>query len=258
MSTRLLLYACLLSTIVHIVHARGATECPPRSSGAERFGQKEFFSGTAFGTLGFEIDGSKEVFVVKPDINCITILRPGRSLSVIFNHRNSAESGVGYISFKSYGLTRSPPFIFARLLRRTGKWLRNSTPLADDPWRPEPVEGRDPTVVKSFEEYYEPGHDVDISVFDKEFGQFHGTPVQSQENSWSDLQAMQPIPDVRDPQHVGYVRQDLERVEITTGATKTENAPGITWDRLQYSGLIVAMHTPLNGGLERTIRFNFR
>lgn len=249
----------LLASVILCVEAQSAyAACTPRIDGAKRYGLREFFSRTAFGTIAFSADGSREVYVPIDGVTCLIIPRPNSKIEVIFNHRNSDQSDVGYVSFKLYGFTPHPE-LFSRLLRREGAWKRDTEVLPGDSWLPPLVQGRDASIINNYEAYYLGTPASDINSFDQKFGKFHGKPKGSDQFSWDYLSAMEPPGLNLSRGDISYLRHDLERVEISAGSKSTDNPPSLIWYQSQlFRTTLISVTSPLNGGVSRSMEIEFR
>jgi hypothetical protein len=230
-------------------------DCVRKSEGAERNGTSEFFRTTRFGTIGFSVDGSSEIYAINDHINCISLPQPNIGLTIYMNHRNSATDDVGYVSFMLFGITQSPPRQFSRYLRRTGSWMRDGAALEDFPSKSAQLP--DANVISSYEDFYIPHSVKDLAAFDGAFGKLHGAPQASDENSWDERESMSPDSDAVYMPNVGYLRHELQRIEVRRNVTSTNNPPNVEFDRFQYPVLVVAVHSPLNDGVDQTVRFEF-
>ena len=214
------------------------------------FGWTQFFSATAFGTVGFTRDGGAHVRVARPG-TCITMGRSGRSLRFVFNHRGIDRAEVGYVSFKLYGLSGTSK-TGTRLLERTGAWTRDGKQMPD-PWKKLVPARPLPAVISDYEAFYRGDGAAAEVTFDQKFGILHGTPKNSGEDSWDDLGAMQP--DAPDMTKIAYLAHSLQRVEVSPGTASPGVPPDYVTDRFEFDTLILHAFSPVGEGRSSTLIF---
>lgn len=238
---------------------------------AESYGPAEFYKDTKFGTVGVTFDKSGEssprtrLFVPR---NCIVAPKSVSSLSVFFNHRNSLESSVGYVSFKLYGIKKGVDNSAGLLkLIRKGAWTRNGESMRAAPWRPPPR----PVTIDDYEHFYSGSartspnqlshcglNNEQCNRFDKTFGPLHGTPSESVNSSWSGRDRMQPTPAL-DNGNVEYLYHNLQRLTVSRGtASIPKIPPAIVTQKTEHDSIVVSIFSPLNETVEKTIRIIFQ
>jgi hypothetical protein len=239
--------------------AAASPACPSIDSAAavKAYGWNVFFAKTSFGTVGFKRDGANFVYVPRVGVTCVSLPQPKAHLYIVFNHRHSEVDAVGYVSFKVYGLTKSPPQTRARALIRRGSWHRDpNTRLPGELWAPPVLPAFDPKSIMNYEGFYGRGSG-NLAAFDSTFGPMHGTPDGSNEYSWDGRFGMQPADAAIDLSHVGYLRHELQRVVVAAGPSSPGDPPMIETHQFQYPRLLVSVASPLGEGTQRTILFQF-
>ena len=88
----------------------------------------------------------------------------------------------------------------------------------------------------------------------------HGQPDGSKYFSWTKLQEMQPDPSrqLAQPEEIRYLMHNIQRVELEKGTTVPGNTVGVVTQQTSYDALLVAVYSPLNETIQRTIRVEFR
>ncbi|MEI9885465.1 MAG: hypothetical protein WDN08_03035 [Rhizomicrobium sp.] len=239
--------------------AAAAPACPGIDSAAavEAYGWNVFFAKTSFGTVGFKRDDANFVYVPRVGVTCVSLPQPHAHLYIVFNHRHSEVDAVGYVSFKLYGLTRSPPLTRARALIRRGGWHRDpDTRLPGELWAPAVQPAPDESAITRYEAFYGKGAGT-IGAFDAAFGPLHGTPDGSDQYSWDGRFGMQPDDGPVDLSRVGYLRHELQRVAVAAQAGTPGDPPMIETHQFQYASLLASVASPLGEGTQRTILFKF-
>ena len=238
--------------------AANAADCPSMYASSQVGWKKwsRFFSGTSFGTVGFAPDSTGTIYVPRPDVTCVTLPRTKAHLYIVFNHRAADFDGVGYVSFKLYGLTQGAPQSRARMLSRKGGWHRDAnTALPDDLAAHNGLPSPDASVIAKYEAFYGLNSSGDIAAFDQVFGRLHGVPNGSTKSSWSDRAGMQP--GSLDLSKVGWLRHELQRVEVSAKTSTPGDPPMIETHQLQYGSILVSVASPLGEATQRTILFKF-
>ena len=207
------------------------------------------FHSRPFGTVGFIWNDDSRIFIPDQATPCITMPRNGPRLHFLFNHRSIAPE-TGYVSFKLYGFEGRWK-VWTRLLQRQGPWNRGGKSMPD-PWKKLDARKPTPSVIADYEAFYK--GDAAEPAFDAKFGMMHGTPRQSELDSWNDLTAMQPDTPIDMPR-LQYLAHSLQRVEA--GPVTAGNPPDYYTERFEYQTLVLHAFSPMGEGPSSTIVFKF-
>lgn len=214
---------------------------------------RTFFASQPFGTIGFARNSKTAVFVPNPNVTCVTLPAHTSTLYVVFNHRNTDETGSGYVSFKAYGLLARAPQKTVLKLFRSGNWTRDNVDLPNR-FEPAVYPAAYPGLIPTYESFYR-DQGPTIEDFDRDFGKLHGVPKGSMESSWDGRIGMQPD-QLPGDMSVGYVMHVLTRVETQAGVRVPGDPPVMETSQLDfYRDMLVSVSSPLGEGQSRTLRF---
>lgn len=235
--------------------AAGAAPCVDQfERGQVRYyGWSEFFRSTPFGTVGFS-RGNRLVYVPNPGVSCVSLAWSPTPIRFVFNNHGAAQAATGYVSFKLFGF-QSKDDLWIRSLGRSGPWLRGDKAMKD-PWRPDPDVRRRPDGIVAYENFHR-SDGGDETSFDLQFGVMHGTPQESDSDSWRELVAMDGGANVADPAAIKYVAHELQRVQSSPDKTVPNSPVDYVTKRFEYGRLVLRVFSPLEGGQFSTLAFEF-
>jgi hypothetical protein len=247
------LFVLFATLAVSLSAGTNANSCPGILDGADRYGGAEFYSDTNFGTVGLLI-GALQGRIVVPTGSCISMRRP-RNVEVVFNHRNSSDSDVGFVSFKIYAVGAARSAAPVLKVVREGAWSRGSESL-QSPFQPPPMQNK----IDAYDQF----HDAESAPttlqekFDMEFGKLHGQPAGSNFQSWHYLRQMQPAKLIEaEGMNFNYLYHNIQRVTVSADAKQ----PGITVSakttKTEHDALLIAVYSPLNETVHKTILLKF-
>jgi hypothetical protein len=88
----------------------------------------------------------------------------------------------------------------------------------------------------------------------------HGQPDGSSFLSWNKLHQMQPDPSRQParPDEVRYLMHNMQRITLIKGKPPAGNTVGVMTQQTSYDALLVAVYSPLNETIQRTILIEFQ